>query len=262
MSDVIDRQAAIQTALEFIVEYLGGAFDEDFQKMLMERMNALPSAQPEPDWDYSEETKQITLIVPEDVYDSAETIFLSVGYEGTFGIRGMVYSAQPSSSCAHENDQDLQSTCNKLATDCISRQAAIDIIEDALKHMGCVDMEDIRFIFGKLPSAQHELAQNLHNACADLISRQAAIDAVNKNRDPVFHDSVHYEDAVYDISKLPPAQPEKLYTKADYIMALHKEYGCSLTRAEEAHNKALEYLQEEMMMKGGKNERREREGLL
>ena len=58
------------------------------------------------------------------------------------------------------------------------------------------------------------------------------------------------------------AQPEKLYTKADYIMALHKEYGCSLTRAEEAHNKALEYLQEEMMMRGGKNERREREGLL
>jgi hypothetical protein len=49
----------------------------------------------EPDWDYSEETKQITLIVPEDVYNSAETIFLSVGNEGTFGIRGMIYSAQP-----------------------------------------------------------------------------------------------------------------------------------------------------------------------
>lgn len=40
----------------------------------------------------------------------------------------------------------------------------------------------------------------------DLISRQEAIDAVNKNRDSVFHDSVHYEDAVYDISKLPSAQ--------------------------------------------------------
>lgn len=47
MSDVIYRQAAIQTALEFIVEYLGGAFNKDFQKMLMKRMNALPSAQPE-----------------------------------------------------------------------------------------------------------------------------------------------------------------------------------------------------------------------
>ena len=47
MSDLIERQAATQTALEFIVEYLGGAFDEDFQKELIERMNALPSAQPD-----------------------------------------------------------------------------------------------------------------------------------------------------------------------------------------------------------------------
>lgn len=64
MNDPIDRQAATQTALEFIVEYLGGAFDEDFQRKLIERMNALSPAQP-----------------------------------------------------------DLQQTCNKLATDCISRHA-------------------------------------------------------------------------------------------------------------------------------------------
>lgn len=43
----------------------------------------------------------------------------------------------------------------------------------------------------------------------DLIYRQDAIDVVNKNRDSVFHDSVHYEDAVYDISNLPSAQPER-----------------------------------------------------
>ena len=47
MDDLISRQAATQTALEFIVEYLGGAFDEDFQRKLIERMNALPSAQPD-----------------------------------------------------------------------------------------------------------------------------------------------------------------------------------------------------------------------
>ncbi len=47
MSDYISRQAAIQTVLEFIVEYLGGAFDEDLQKKLMERMNILPPTQPE-----------------------------------------------------------------------------------------------------------------------------------------------------------------------------------------------------------------------
>ena len=44
MSDLIDRYAATQTALKFIVEYLGGAFDEDLQKKLMERMNDIPSA--------------------------------------------------------------------------------------------------------------------------------------------------------------------------------------------------------------------------
>lgn len=42
----------------------------------------------------------------------------------------------------------------------------------------------------------------------------------------------------------------KAYTKADYIMALHKEYGCTLTRAEEAHDKALEYLRNKAIMKG------------
>lgn len=47
MDDLISRQAATQTALEFIVEYLGGAFDEDFQRKLIERMNALPPARPE-----------------------------------------------------------------------------------------------------------------------------------------------------------------------------------------------------------------------
>ena len=45
-SDYISRREAIQTALEFIVEYLGGACDEDFQKKLIERINALSSAGP------------------------------------------------------------------------------------------------------------------------------------------------------------------------------------------------------------------------
>lgn len=46
-NDCISRLAATKTALEFIVEYLGGAFDENFQKKMIERMNALPSARPE-----------------------------------------------------------------------------------------------------------------------------------------------------------------------------------------------------------------------
>ena len=47
MSDLISRQAAIDAALTFLVEYCGAAFDEDMQKMLCESLDALPSAQPE-----------------------------------------------------------------------------------------------------------------------------------------------------------------------------------------------------------------------
>ena len=43
-NELISRQAAITTSLEFIVEYLGGAFDENSQKELMARLQRLPSA--------------------------------------------------------------------------------------------------------------------------------------------------------------------------------------------------------------------------
>ena len=46
-NDMISRQAAIDAALTFLVEYCSAAFDEDMQKMLCERLDALPSAQPE-----------------------------------------------------------------------------------------------------------------------------------------------------------------------------------------------------------------------
>jgi hypothetical protein len=47
VTDLISRQAAIDAALTFIVEYCGAAFDEDMQKMLCERLDALPSAEPQ-----------------------------------------------------------------------------------------------------------------------------------------------------------------------------------------------------------------------
>ena len=47
MDDLISRQAAIDTSLEFFVKFLGGAFEENLQKKLIERINALPPAQPE-----------------------------------------------------------------------------------------------------------------------------------------------------------------------------------------------------------------------
>lgn len=46
MDDLISRKAAIDTALTFLVEYCGAAFDEDMQKRMFERLNALPSAEP------------------------------------------------------------------------------------------------------------------------------------------------------------------------------------------------------------------------
>lgn len=71
-----------------------------------------------------------------------------------------------------------------------------------------------------------------------LISKQMAIDAFKYY--PVWCTEI--------IKALPSVQLG--YTKADYIMALHKEYGCTLIKAEEAHNKALEFLRNEAMMKG------------
>lgn len=47
MNDLISRQDAIITSLEFFVEYLGGAFDENSQKELMARLQRLPSEEPE-----------------------------------------------------------------------------------------------------------------------------------------------------------------------------------------------------------------------
>lgn len=56
------------------------------------------------------------------------------------------------------------------------------------------------------------------------------------------------EDIIQDIVDLPTIV--KSYTKADYIMALHKEYGVSLEMAAKAHDKAIEYLRSKAKMKG------------
>lgn len=45
-NDLISRQAAIETALTYLVEYCGAAFDEDMQRMLKDQLDSLPSAQP------------------------------------------------------------------------------------------------------------------------------------------------------------------------------------------------------------------------
>ena len=89
----------------------------------------------------------------------------------------------------------------------------------------------------------------------NLIERQAAIDEIDEWI-KAFLEQGHKESAadarlIQDgIIQLPSAQPEKGYAKADYIMALHKEYGCDLDTAEKAHDMALEYLRSVSKMKG------------
>jgi len=46
MNDSISRQRAIETALSYLVEYCGAAFDEDMQRELKKRLDAIPSARP------------------------------------------------------------------------------------------------------------------------------------------------------------------------------------------------------------------------
>ena len=86
---------------------------------------------------------------------------------------------------------------------------------------------------------------------SDTINRQDAIDAlIRESTHDGSYGYIDIKSAVEAMRQLSSAELVKAYTKADYIMALHKEYGCTLTRAEKAHDKALEYLRSKARMKG------------
>lgn len=64
-------------------------FNRVIRSAMEESEVAMDIENAERDWDYNEDSKQITLIVPKEVYESATRIFLSVGHEeGHFGLRG------------------------------------------------------------------------------------------------------------------------------------------------------------------------------
>ena len=94
----------------------------------------------------------------------------------------------------------------------------------------------------------------------DLISRQAALDALNQIKiyRPLDSDRWVISDCLNKIVNLPSAQPENNIvsnsgrepTKNDIIMLYHKVYGCTIINAEQAHEKALEYLRDKAMLKG------------
>ena len=124
--------------------------------------------------------------------------------------------------------------------DLISRQAAINVVERWFGKIGLYPKVCIDELIS-LPSAQPE-----HGDTTDFWEKRAReyekiiIAFLAEQATGMKSDSMQITEngITFQKSKL------KAYTKADYIMALHKEYGCTLKEAEEAHNKALEYLQE------------------
>ena len=122
-------------------------------------------------------------------------------------------STQPQSTMGQVNDT-AQST-----NDCISRQAAIELIERMKPYHQ--EADDIAEMIANMPSAQTELTQNLHNACTDLISRQEVI----KLLDEAWVDGHEYQGWLHDeVNRLPPAQPkpcEDAVSRADAFNAIN-----------------------------------------
>ena len=152
MDDTISRQAATQTALEFIVEYLGGAFDEDLQKKLTERMNTLPSAQPE-----QQNARKFKGTIVE---------YLSIStypeYEGKPYI-SIKYTEDGQDFIGHGTyNPDLleermpESAQNVSESDAIYRKDAIEAMSESLKRVFPEHRQISEKCLNALPSAQPE----------------------------------------------------------------------------------------------------------
>lgn len=134
--------------------------------------------------------------------------------------------------------------------DAVNKQEAIDALGEEPE----VWMDD-EYALGLKNQWRYDVnaLKALHSAQPE---RSSEIQDILKYLDTVLHPIISPENwNVYSelhdmISMLSSTQSKKEYTKADYIMALHKEYGCDLTRAEKAHNKALEYLRDTAILKG------------
>ena len=101
---------------------------------------------------------------------------------------------------------NLQPTCNQLATDCISRRAAVDAL---IEWYGCKpnDIEAFEEIIEALPSAQPTQNNRINsNNALDTISRQAAIDAVSRGCQELRGVFARCEK---NLNELPSAQPER-----------------------------------------------------
>ena len=153
--------------------------------------------------------------------------------------------------------------------DLISRQVAIDLVKDVCDAImsGCESWYDpetedevykdirevdailkcnkeIRIALRNMPPSQPDNQIHLCDSCG-----YSYPECPSESNDVIFGNG-NGNDNICACGKYKPSAQKKGYTKADYIMALHKEYGCSLARAEEAHQKSLEYLRNTSMIKG------------
>lgn len=92
------------------------------------------------------------------------------------------------------------------------------------------------FLLLRIISAEEDKRVN------DLISRESVLDALERERAG--------KSVIGAIKSIPSVQQRQIFTKTEYIMCLHNEYGCNLRDAERAHEKALEYLQNKVKVKG------------
>jgi hypothetical protein len=151
--------------------------------------------------------------------EEAISILRNTAWLGSYEMTGKVEEAINIVAEALKAQPNLQPTCNNLATDCVSRQAAIDAIlavtgnssvRELYEHVQEHELSDMWSggvnaaidIIIAVPSVQTESKEtsSTHKAL-DTISRQAAIDQL--------HQSYNLLDAERRLEDLPSAQPER-----------------------------------------------------
>ena len=133
----------------------------------------------------------------------------------------------------------LEDAINALHNEIVKRRISEDVNDD-----GSLDEFDTESILRRLQPAQPDNQIHLCDSCG-----YSYPECPSESNDVIFGNG-NGNDNICACGKYKPSAQKKGYTKADYIMALHKEYGCSLARAEEAHQKSLEYLRNTSMIKG------------